>query len=163
KDAVADVKTWSAWQQTVKETKPVLLVALPHAGGKGSNISLEISGDVQKSIFIDESYVKGNSAKPPLVLLLGCDTAKISTTDAYFRYISVFRQAEAALVLGTVATVLGADAAKVAARLVDQLALTARKDPARFGDVLRRVKCRAVADSLMMALCLVAFGDADWR
>ena len=42
---------------TVKNKKPVMLVALPHAAGKGSNISLEISGDVQKSIFIDERIV----------------------------------------------------------------------------------------------------------
>jgi hypothetical protein len=162
KGAVEEVATWSDWQEKVKRKRPVVLVALPHASGKGRNISLEISGDVLKSIFIDETYV-GNPQRPPLVLLLGCDTAKVSATDAYFRYISVFRQARAALVLGTVATVLATDAAKVAARLVDELALAARARPARFGEVLCRVKRKAVADSLMMALCVVAFGDADWQ
>jgi len=142
----------------------LLLLALPHAAGTGASISLEISGDVLKSIFIDESYVRGDlRGPPPIVLLLGCDVANVAYTDAYARHIAVFRQAKAALVLGTVATVLGRDAAKVAGALIEQLADAAKKSSDRFGEVLRQAKREAVAASLMTALCLVAFGDADWR
>jgi hypothetical protein len=135
---------------------------LPHADGAGSDISLEINGDVLKSIYIDRSYVCCDPKSPPIVLLLGCDVANVAYSDAYARHIAVFRQARAALVLGTVATVLGADAAAVGGKLATMLASAAKKAPERFGEVLRRVKREAVAESLMVAMCLVAFGDADW-
>lgn len=161
---VVSVKTWKDWRSAVKSKKPVLLLALPHADGTGADISLEISGNVLKSIFIDGSYVRGDSAKPPPVaLLLGCDTTNVAYTDAYARHVAVFRQADAALVLGTVATVLAADAAIVAGKIIKGLTNNVKKSPERFGEVLRQVKCEAVAESLMMAMCLVAFGDADWR
>ena len=96
------------------------------------------------------------------MLLLGCDVTNTATPGAYARQIGIFRQAQAALVLGTVATVLGADTAKVAGKLVTRLSDTAKKSTERFGDVLRQVKREAVAESLMVAMCLAAFGDADW-
>jgi len=159
---VAAVRKWSDWKPTVQTKKPVLFVVLPHADGKDASLSLEISGDVMKSIQIDDTYVCSNQKQPPIVLLLGCDVTNTATPGAYARQIGIFRQAKAALVLGTVATVLGADGAKVAGRLVTRLSDTAKKSTERFGDVLRQVKREAVADSLMVAMCLVAFGDADW-
>jgi hypothetical protein len=164
KGGVSVVHKWTEWQGTVQSTKPVLLLALPHAAGTGSDISLEIDGHTLKGIYINESYVHADPAAPaPIVLLLGCDTANVAMKDAYARHIEIFRQADAALVLATVATVLGADAAKVAALLVQRLASVAAGSSDRFGEVLRQVKREAVADSLMMALCLAAFGDADWK
>jgi chaperonin GroEL len=159
---VTPVSKWTEWQAAVQANKPVLLLALPHADGTGAKISLEISGDVIQSIFIDRSYVCSNSTTPPIVLLLGCDVANVSSTEAYARNIAIFRQAKAAIVLGTVATVLGADAASVAAKLVTKLASTAKNSTVRFGEILRQTKREAVAESVMMAMCLVAFGDADW-
>jgi len=159
---VTPVSKWTDWQAAVQANKPVLLLALPHADGTGRKISLEISGDVIQSIFIDPSYVCSNSTTPPIVLLLGCDVANVSSTEAYARNIAIFRQAKAAIVLGTVATVLGADAASVAAKLVTKLASTAKNSSVRFGEILRQTKRDAVAESVMMAMCLVAFGDADW-
>lgn len=161
---VAAVGKWSEWKNTVKTKKPVLLVALPHADGEGTALSLEIGGDIIRSLDIDEHYVRLDPASPPpLVLLLGCDTANVATVNAYLSQVQVFRQAEAAIVLATVATVLAKDAATVAEKLVDRLAATAKNSPNRIGEVLRQVKREAVAESLMMALCLVAFGDADWK
>lgn len=158
------VVTWKAWRATVKKNRPVLFLALPHADGAGAQISLEISGDTLESRFIDQSYVRPDQKKPaPVVLLLGCDTANVAFSDAYARHIAVFRQADAALVLGTVATVFGADAAKVAMKLVERIVDTAKKSAERFGEVLRQVKREAVAEGQLTALCLVAFGDADWR
>jgi hypothetical protein len=161
---VISVNGWKNWQETVKNMQPVMLLALPHAGGAGANISLEISGDTLKSDYIDESYLKGNAtAAGPLVVLFGCDTANVANTEAYTGHVTVFRQADAALVVGTVATVFGPDAAKVAEQLVLRLVAAAEKSTQRFGEVLRQVKREAVADSLMLAMCLIAFGDADWR
>lgn len=161
-DRVDSVATWVDWRQAVESHSPVLLLAMPHADGAGTDISLEISGDVLKSIYIDESYVRGHAPQPPVVVLLGCDTANVAYADAYVRHIGVFRQ-DAALVLGTIATVLAEDAAKVATQLVRRLGETLRGSTERFGEVLRQVKREAVADSVMTAMCVVAFGDADWR
>jgi hypothetical protein len=161
---VVAVKKWEQWVTAVHEKRPVMLLALPHTAGSGAHISLEISGKTLKSAFIDESYVKaGPSDNGPLVILFGCDTANVADTEAYTHHVTVFRQADAALVLGTVGTVLGEDAAKVAAKIVEQLVATSKNSTERFGEVLRQVKRDAVGDSLMLAMCLVAFGDADWR
>jgi hypothetical protein len=161
---VTAVRKWKDWRAAVQAHKPVLLVALPHADGAGRSISLEISGDVIESLYIDQSYVRADpNDPPPLALLLGCDMVNVAYTDAYVRHVAVFRQANAALVLGTVATVLGADAAQVAAKLVKRLADTGQQSSGCFGEVLRQVKREAVAESLMMAMSLVAFGDADWH
>jgi hypothetical protein len=159
---VTAVSKWTQWQATVRENQPVLLLALPHADGTGSKLSLEISGDVIQSIFIDSRYVCPNSKVPPIVLLLGCDVVNVASTEAYARNIAIFREANAAIVLGTVATVLGADAANIAGKLVTKLSDTAKVSGVRFGEILRRTKREAVAESVMMAMCLVAFGDADW-
>jgi hypothetical protein len=162
--AVTTAANWQAWVKAVESIRPVLLVALPHTAGSGGDISLEIGGDTCKSRFIDCSYVRADTSSPPVALLLGCDTANTADTASYLHHVGVFRQADAALVVGTVATVLGTTAADMAARLVKHLqaAIKARKS-ARFGEVLRTAKREAVADSQMIGLCLAAFGDADWR
>jgi len=160
---VASVGTWAEWQQAVASSSPALLLAMPHADGSGPDISLEIDGDVLQSIYIDRSYVCGSAPAPPVVVLLGCDTVNVADADAYTRHIGIFRQAQAALVLGTIATVLASDAARVATQLVRRLGEALERSPDRFGEVLRQVKRDAVAESLMTALCIVAFGDADWR
>jgi hypothetical protein len=154
--------SWKAWKQNVTNKKPVLLVALPHAAGAGAKISLEIGGDTRISATIGPDYIHVAEAPPPIAILLGCDTANTALTDAYLRHVDVFRDGDAALVVGTVATVLGTDAANMAERLLKHLVTTARKTPGRFGEVLRATKRAAVADSLLIGLCLVAFGDADW-
>jgi hypothetical protein len=161
---VISVNKWEQWVKAVKDKRPVMLLALPHTAGSGAHISLEISGKTLKSAFINESYVKADPAdNGPLVILFGCDTANVADTEAYTRHVTVFRQADAALVLGTVGTVLGEDAAKVAIKIVERLVATSKNSTERFGEILRQVKRDAVADSQMLALCLVAFGDADWR
>jgi hypothetical protein len=141
-----------------------LLLALPHSGGAAPKITLEIGGDVLESTYIDSTYVWVDKTRtPPIAMLLGCDTSAVSDPAAYASHVEAFRGADAALVLGTVATVLGASAAPMAARLVDYLADSANTHVGRFGEVLRAAKRQAVADSEMIALCLVAFGDADWK
>lgn len=165
------VESWEEWRAAVAEKKPVLLLALPHAGGTGTGISLEISGKTQRSNGINQQFVRAENATRPLVVLFGCDTAHTATVEAvtaYTRHVAVFRQADSALVLGTVATVLGEDAAKVATALVKRLVEQAAKGQAdgggiSFGEVLRDTKRQALIDSQMLAMCLVAYGDADWR
>jgi len=157
------VQTWDAWREAVQVHKPVVIVALPHTGGTGANISLEISGDVLASVYIDESFVCGDPEKRPVVFLLGCDTASVGSPEMYAHHVAIFRQANAALVLGTIATVFGRDAAAIAEKLVSRLVTIGTNSTDRFGEILRQVKRNAIANSQMLALCLAAFGDADWR
>lgn len=161
---VDPVLKWKQWKSNVAAAPPVLIIALPHTDGTGINISLEIGGEEMAGGAVDHTYVRPDPAKPPpIALLLGCDIVNAAHTDAYTSHVAVFRRAQAALVLGTVATVFGEDSADMAGRLFGHLVNAVKAKPGRFGEVLRLAKCEAVADSLMIALCLVAFGDADWR
>jgi hypothetical protein len=51
----------------------------------------------------------------------------------------------------------------VGEKLLQRLLDPARPKNCCLGELLRDVKREAVAESLPMALCVVAFGDADWR
>ena len=163
KTGVTTARNWTEWTAAISKDNPVMLVALPHTGGTAAGITLEIGGDTKRSNYIDGTYVHVGSTPAPLTVLLGCDTANTADTSAYLHHVEVFRQADAALVVGTVATVLGKHAADMAERLIEGLAGAIRSRPGRFGEVLLRAKRTAVADSLMIGLCLVAFGDADWK
>jgi hypothetical protein len=161
---VSAVNTWSEWSEAVLKHSPVLLLALPHSDVSGNFIRLEIGGDVIESTYITSQYVKPDqSASSPIVLLLGCDTMNAACNDSYISHAAAFRRANAALVLGTVATILGTDAAEVAMNLVEKLSKQDVSPDERFGESLRRAKREAVAESQVMAMCMVAFGDADWR
>jgi hypothetical protein len=68
----------------------------------------------------------------------------------------------ASVVIGTVATVFGKHATSVANMLVKKLTKE-REEHERLGEIMRIIKREAVADGILMALCVVAFGDADWK
>ena len=163
KTSIKIAKNWKDWTKSVSTNKPVMLVVLPHTSGTGTDISMEIGGNTLKSRYIDSSYVHVGSTPPPLAVLLGCDTANTADTSAYLSHVDRFRRADAAIVLGTIAEVLGTHAADMAERLIQHLEAAIKAKPGRFGEVLRQAKRIAVADSLMIGLCLVAFGDADWQ
>lgn len=152
---------WKSWESLVVQNKPHLIIALTHTNGTGSRATLEIGSKTIKSIQVRPSHVRpDDTAGYPLVALLGCDTTG-SAVD-YSSYIRQFRRKGAAIVIGTVATVFGGHAAKVAGMLIE--GFTLKDQPAeRLGEILRDVKRKAVADGLVMAMCVVAFGDADWK
>jgi hypothetical protein len=166
KGGVAIADSWGAWPDAVAEKKPVLFIVLPHTKGKGAEIALEIHGDALESRYIERSYVypEDSTVSPPIVLLLGCDTSNTADKDAYTTNIAVFRQAGSAIVLATTAALIfGGDAAKVAGQIVETFDGAVTAAPQRFGEILRTAKRRSVADSQLMAMCLAAFGDADWQ
>jgi hypothetical protein len=98
----------------------------------------------------------------PIVLLLGCDTAVAERELQSF--VAQFRENGAALVVGTIAAVLGQHAAPVAQALARALhEAAAGQEDATFGVVMRDIRRKLVADGQLMSLCLAAYGDADWR
>jgi hypothetical protein len=98
-----------------------------------------------------------------VVLLLGCDTA---VNELGFQtFVAQFREQGAAVVIGTIVSVLGRNAAPVAQALVRDLATASRSKRASsttFGEVMAASRRRLLAGGELMALCLTAYGDADW-
>lgn len=155
------VKDWDEWAAAVQARQPALLVAFPHNEGKEEDVLLEIGGNKLYTLDLPADYVRPQGGPPPLVFLLGCDVA--GTAQDFSSHIRYFRQAGAAVVVSTIATVFGAHAARVGEAIVSGLLPTEASDRARLGEVIRDAKRAALLASVPMALCVVAFGDADWR
>jgi hypothetical protein len=155
------VDTWEKWETEVTNQKPLLIIALTHTDGTGANATLEIGNKTLRSIQVRASHVRpGDPGAYPLVALLGCDTS--GSAIEYGKYIRQFRLKGASVVIGTIATVFGGHAARVAEMLID--GLKAEKGSSeRLGEIIRKLKRNAILDGQLMALCLVAFGDADWK
>lgn len=154
-------KDWENWAALVQEHKPHVLLALAHTDGDGIDATLEIGGKAIKSNQIREKHVRLEGTKDyPLVALLGCDT--VGTALEYGSHVRWFRRRGAGVVIGTIATVFGEHAAKVAEMLIEGF----KDDEASFerlGEVIRSIKRKALLNGLVMALCVVAYGDADWK
>jgi len=158
----SEASDWNEWASLVQGKKPNLLLALPHTDGSGYNASLEIGGNSLKSIQVEGIHVRDpKSGIYPLVILLGCDTK--GTAQDYIDHVAVFRRKGAGIVIGTIATVFGEHAVKVAEMIVTGLSRKDESSPERLGELLRWIKCEAMLKSLPMALCVAAFGDADWK
>jgi hypothetical protein len=123
---------------------------------------LEIAaGDQLLAGYLDESYVRApEDATPPVVLLLGCETA--TSGLGFERFMTTFQQKGAGIVVGTLATVLGYQAAPVAASVATAIG-THADGRSSFGDLLLTTRRRLLADGVVLALTLTAYGDADWR
>lgn len=165
KGEVSVATSWSGWPAEVKAKSPGLFVLLPHTTGKGDTIALEIDGHTLECRYINKGYVcPEGTPSPPIVLLLGCDTASVADRNAYTSNIAVFRQAGSAIVIGsTAALIWGVDAAKVAGEIMQALGDAVAQSSHSIGGLLLTAKRRSVHDSQLMAISLAAFGDADWR
>ena len=156
-------KNWADWIDGVKQSRPKLLIALAHSDGARANSGMELGGEFLADIDVKPVHVLFAKGDPsPLVALLGCDTVGTGN-EIYGNYASTFRDAGAAIVIGTIATVLAAHAPKVAESLVAGLLAGDANAPQRVGEVLRNIKRQALVDKQIMPLCLVAYGDADWQ
>ena len=160
---------WDQWLDALEERYRPLLVMLPHHDAVAGLDFLEI-GDEQLPPLkghlsrgqLDEYYINPAGIEPgPIVLLLGCRTGA-PTEVGYVQLARSFQQLRASIVVGTLAQVLGRHAAPVARELVTQL-LAVEDADADFGSIMRRVRRRMLAKGYLMALCLVALGDADWH
>jgi hypothetical protein len=160
---------WAGWPDQVKNLRPSLIVALPHVEEKSqfgvSEYFLEIGGELHKARALGEAaahYVRAGEDGPmPLVLLLGCNT--IAPKTPIDSIVGHFRRGGAAIVVGTVGSVLGSHASKVALELVDALFKKTTGPPRPLGELLLDVRRICIGKKVLMALCVCAFGDADWQ
>lgn len=156
-------KNWDTWEEHVTKHSPKLLIALPHTDGTESNITLEIGGDPLETITLRDTHVFPppiEDKQSPLVALIGCDTT--GTAAEYGNHIVCLREHGAGIVIGTIATVFGPHAAKVAGKLVAGLLVPGDGKSVRLGELMRTIRRDSLREGLLMPLCLVAYGDADW-
>lgn len=164
------VATWPDWIGSIKSAAPPLLVLICHTdqkrragqpavqfeiGASGARQWLDVDG-------ITRRHVLGPAGAPnPVILLIGCSTAvqRVQFSNAVANFIGN----GAAIVLSTLATILGEHAAITTARLIERLTEMPRARDVTFGDALLKVRRELLAEDVPMVLALVAFGDADWR
>ncbi len=159
---------WDEWYDAV-QNHPRLLIALPHHDEENLEDFLEI-GD--ESLGLDLARLRRGQIRPeyvnpggrepgPILLLLGCETGAESELG-YVRIVREFQKLKTSIVLGTLSQILGRHAAPLARELVTQLADVDDADT-DFGTLMRRVRRRMLGRGYLLALCLVALGDAEWR
>jgi hypothetical protein len=162
------VSMWNDWTKEVAAKHPTLLILMPHTleDEKLRAPVMEIgTSDRLVSGHIMPGYVcTSPEDQPPIVALLGCET--MVPYSKYMGFVPQFRRNGAALVLSTLTTVLGRHVVPIAQKLVEELKMEldeAEGQAISFGDVLRNVRRKIMLQGLPIVLCLIAFGDADWR
>ncbi|MCM8596467.1 hypothetical protein [Accumulibacter sp.] len=157
------VRNWDEWEQAVTSDSPSLLILLPHSQEDPAHpgiAGLEIGGVLLTRPELESSYVAGPQAKAPVVLLLGCST---QLTDVPFlNFVEAFRREQAALVIGTLATIRGRRAIGFANALLAGLK-AASGSQRSFGEVFLETRRRLLAEGDGFALSLTAYGDVGWR
>ncbi len=160
---VALVKDWAEWAKDIAQSKPDLLILLPHHEQDDGLDILEIGGVTRKSMQIREEHVRSPQASDarPIVLLIGCQTsaAKISLES----FVPAFRRAGAVIIVSTIATILGRHGGTAAAAIVKELKKQEGNVNATFGEVMLAVRRQLLATGTPMVLGLTSYGDADWR
>lgn len=160
--------TWPEWRKAVKN-HPRLLVALPHHDAEAVEDFIEIGNASLGPDFsrlrrgqITAAYINPDSRDPgPILLLLGCKTGAESELG-YQQLVREFQRLKTAIVLGTLAQILGRHAAPLASELVEQL-MSIKDMDMDFGTVMRHVRRNMLARGYLLGLCLVTVGDAEWR
>lgn len=157
---VHEVADWDVWCDVLHENYPALLVALPHNVDTETGFpALRIGADKDLPLNrIETRHVTPVGTETgPVVLLLGCNTANPKVR--YQDFVHEIRCKGAAIVVGTITYVLGSQAAPVATELVKRI----HTGKGLFGEVMQSVRARSLKKGNIMALAIVAYGDADWR
>jgi hypothetical protein len=157
------VKDWDEWESAVEADSPSLLLLLPHSQEDPAHpgiSGLEIGGVLLTYPELESTYVTGPAASTPVVLLLGCST---QLTDVPFlNFVEAFKREQAALVIGTLATIRGRRAVAFVGELLDGLKAAAGSQRT-FGEVFLQTKRRLLAGGDGFVLSLTAYGDVGWR
>lgn len=156
------VSVWAKWPAAVAESKPSTLALVVHQEpDEDESPSLEIGPPpLLSSLYLKEKYVSApGSETPPIVLLIGCETGV--ATISYEDFSTQFQWSGAALVVSTIAEVIGRQAAPMAAEILE--AIHAVKKPTSFALVMRDVRRNLLATGTPMVLGLTSEGDADWE
>ena len=155
------VSDWAKWPDEVARARPSTLALVVHQDVDAAGTpEIEIGPPpLLSSDDLDDEYVSApGNEMPPIVLLIGCETGKANIT--YENFALRFQWRGAALVVSTIAEVVGRQAAPMAADILE--AIQRVNKPTSFAVVMRDVRRNLLAAGTPMVLGLVADGDADW-
>jgi hypothetical protein len=164
---------WAEWVAVIHDHHPELLIAMPHnqAIDGGLNSALMMGEPLDESApvpedaallagSVTEAYVQLSGDRPgPIVLLLGCNTQ--FQEGRLTGFAGEFRKNGAALTVGTLGELRADQAPQAARMLLDQI-VQPPKNAKSVGEVLLSTRRRLLGDGMIMALLLVANGDAEW-
>ena len=86
-----------------------------------------------------------------------------TTRIEYESFVPAFQDAGAAIVVSTIASVLGRQAGPAAVRIVEEIAKVATEPDPTFGKAMLNARRKLLAAGTPMVLGLTSYGDADWR
>ena len=152
--------SWDDFEEKVAAVDPSMVFLVPHTDQDGVSIGMEIGGGELEPVNRVGVRMREPRSKPVVAVLLGCETA--NPKIPFQGLVPRFRRAGAAVVISTTNTILGRHAVPVAVELLSLLKSEATGE-AGLGDVLLRLRRKALHDGYPMVLSIVAFGDADWR
>jgi hypothetical protein len=152
--------SWDDFEEKVGTLDPSMVFLVPHTDQDGVSIGMEIGGGELEPVNRVGVRMREPRTKPVVAVLLGCETA--NPKIPFQGLVPRFRRAGAAVVISTTNTILGRHAVPVAVELLSFLKSEAAGE-AGLGDVLRRLRRKALHDGYPMVLSIVAYGDADWR
>jgi uncharacterized protein (DUF2235 family) len=155
---------WDDWAVKIAENSPHLLVLLPHHSRSSDVDYLEIGAGIQRKALLIKSRHVHPDAHPetnPVVLLIGCQTQE--TKIDLEGFVPAFQDAGAAIVVSTIATILGRQAGPAAGVIVEELRRIRDRRDATFGQAMLAARRRLLATGTPMILGLTSYGDADWR
>lgn len=165
---------WSEWTRVIRDSHPELLLAMPHNqaidDGLSSALMMGEPAAADSIPLSDEWALLAGSVAPehvqvsddrpgPVVLLLGCSTQFQAGNLSSFA--GEFRNNGAAITVGTLG-LLRADRAPGAARELLAAILRPPQGAASFGELLLITRRHLLSQGMIMALLLVANGDAEW-
>lgn len=161
---VGQATNWDQWTAEIAAAHPGMLVLIPHHTRDSGMSALEIGpGNRLASPLVKDKHVVGKPPQQPpgtpVVLLLGCETQ--DAVVALERFPAAFQSHGAAIVVGTIATVLGRHAGPAAEELVRALSSSTAGERS-FGDILVEVRRKLLLKGRAIGLALTGFGDADW-
>jgi hypothetical protein len=107
-----------------------------------------------------DEHVRLPEAPPPLVLLLGCEAG--SPEVDILGFVAGVMAGGAGILMTTSSTIHSVHAVKLVETLFPKLKETCARE-GTFGEALRDARRAMLAEGSPMPLCLVAYGDADWR
>jgi hypothetical protein len=165
-----NVATWDDWKNCIRQDSPNLLVLVVHTDKKVDRMGLKMMdvleiGDGKllgkHEIIGNKEALIGKKGEKQLLLLIGCSTAGV--TDDFAPYSELFQKAGADVILAPLASIRGADALAIAKRIATLLGerLSGEFEVA-FGELLRELRQKMLAQGHPGVLGLVGFGDADW-
>jgi hypothetical protein len=157
------VKDWNEWTTEVAKGDFALLLLIPHTlKNEFDEECMEISGMTVTSGMIDATYVKSDKHLGPIVLLLGCNTDNLGVP---FRNFALkFMNGGSAIVVSTIAHMLGRHAAPLAANLVSEIAAAQNSSFSTFGQMMLNIRRKWLrGQQPPISLALKSYGDARWR